>query len=128
VSVLGAVLASRVTDLTTDGLTAAGASVSAGEAGIGSLNELPPAIAGIVRAAYGDATALIFLIAGVLAILTFVAVLAIREVPLRTETGMERERIEAQQAGGPVHSDEAGTNESTHDRDRPVARRGRIPS
>jgi EmrB/QacA subfamily drug resistance transporter len=128
VSVLGAVLASRVTDLTTHGLTAAGVGVSAGEAGIGSLNELPPAIAGIVRAAYGDATALIFLIAGVLAILTFVAVLAIREVPLRTETGMERERIEAQQAGGPVHSDEAGTNESTHDRDRPVARRGRIPS
>jgi hypothetical protein len=88
-----------------------------------------------VRAAYGDATALIFLIAGVLAIVTFVAVLAIREVPLRTETGMERERIEAQQAGDPAHSDEAGANESMHGpgprpmtRDRPVVRRGGPPS
>jgi hypothetical protein len=64
------------------------------------LNELPPAIAGIVRAAYGDATALIFLISGVLAIVTLLAVLAIREVPLRTETGMERERAEALPGAG----------------------------
>jgi MFS family permease len=99
VSVLGAVLASQVTDLTSDGLAAAGAQVPAGgsgEVGIGSLNELPSAIAGIVRAAYGDATASIFLIAGALAIVSLLAVLAIREVPLRTETGLERERAEAQ--------------------------------
>ena len=98
VSVLGAVLASRVGELTTEGLATAGMPVPAGgigEVGIGSLNELSPAVAGIVRAAYGDATALIFLISGVLAIVTFLAVLAIREVPLRTETGMERERAEA---------------------------------
>src|SRR5207244_5506905 len=98
VSVLGAVLASRVGELTTQGLAVAGITAPAGGAGIGSLNELPDAIAGIVRAAYGDATALIFLIAGVLAIITVLAVLAIREVPLRTETGMERERSEAQVA------------------------------
>jgi EmrB/QacA subfamily drug resistance transporter len=95
VSVLGAVLASRVSELTSEGLATAGVAVPPGGAGIGSLNELPPAIAGIVRAAYGDATALIFLIAGSLAIVTLLAVLAIREVPLRTETGMERERAEA---------------------------------
>ena len=103
VSVLGAVLASRVGELTTEGLAAAGMPVPAGgigEVGIGSLNELPPAVAGIVRAAYGDATALIFLISGVLAIVTFLAVLAIREVPLRTETGMERERAEALPGAG----------------------------
>lgn len=98
VSVLGAVLASRVGELTTEGLAATGAVVPAGGAGIGSLNELPDAIAGIVRAAYGDATALIFMISGVLAIVTFLAVLAIREIPLRTESGMERERAEAQAA------------------------------
>ncbi|GAA0922864.1 MFS transporter [Pseudonocardia zijingensis] len=95
VSVLGAVLASRVAGLTDQGLAAAGLPVPEGGAGIGNLNELPPAVAGIVRAAYGDGTAMIFLIAGLLAIVTFVAVLAIREVPLRTETGMERERAEA---------------------------------
>jgi predicted MFS family arabinose efflux permease len=100
VSVLGAVLASRVSELTTEGLATAGVAVPAGDAGIGSLNELPPAVAGIVRAAYGDATALIFLISGVLAIVTVLAVLAIREVPLRTETGIERERAEAQPGGG----------------------------
>jgi EmrB/QacA subfamily drug resistance transporter len=100
VSVLGAVLASQVSELTTEGLAAAGVPVPAGgsgEVGIGSLNELAPAIATIVRVAYGDATALIFLIAGALAIVTLLAVLAIREVPLRTETGLERERAEALQ-------------------------------
>jgi EmrB/QacA subfamily drug resistance transporter len=100
VSVLGAVLASRVGELTTEGLAATGVPVpagGAGEAGIGNLNELSPAVAEIVRAAYGDATALVFLIAGALAVITVLAVLAIREVPLRTDTGMERERAEAQQ-------------------------------
>jgi EmrB/QacA subfamily drug resistance transporter len=100
VSVLGAVLASRVAELTTRGLAGAAVPPGTGDVGIGSLNELPPAVAGIVRAAYGDATALIFLIAGALAIVTFLAVLAIREVPLRTETGLERERAEVHAATG----------------------------
>jgi EmrB/QacA subfamily drug resistance transporter len=100
VSVLGAVLASRVAELTTRGLAGAAVPPGTGEVGIGSLNELPPAVAGIVRAAYGDATALIFLIAAALAIVTVLAVLAIREVPLQTETGMERERAEANAASG----------------------------
>ncbi|WP_246106675.1 MFS transporter [Pseudonocardia kunmingensis] len=98
VSVLGAILAARVTTLTTEGLGAAGITAppgGVGEVGIGSLNELPPALAGIVRAAYGDATAQIFLVAGALAVVTILAVLFIREVPLSTETGLERERSEA---------------------------------
>ncbi|HYH31229.1 MAG TPA: MDR family MFS transporter, partial [Pseudonocardia sp.] len=106
VSVLGAVLASQVANLTAQGLATAGVSVPAGlagEVGIGSLNQLPPAIADIVRGAYGDGTATIFLVAAALAVVTFVSVLAIREVPLRTETGMERERAEARQTDGQVH-------------------------
>jgi EmrB/QacA subfamily drug resistance transporter len=97
VSVLGAVLASRVAELTTQGLATAGVAVpgGSGSVGIGSLNELPPAIAAIVRASYGDATASIFMIAGALAIVTLLAILAIREVPLRTETGLERAQAEA---------------------------------
>src|SRR5690606_11650718 len=74
-----------------------------------NLNELPPAVAGIVRSSYGDATALIFLIAGVLAIITLVAVLAIREVPLRTETGIERERAEAMAAAARAAAQTAQT-------------------
>jgi EmrB/QacA subfamily drug resistance transporter len=111
VSVLGAVLASRVSELTSEGLATAGVGGSADGAGIGSLNELPPAIAGIVRAAYGDATALIFMIAGALAIVTFLAVLAIREVPLRTDTGMERERAEAQAAADRISPNGTGAHE-----------------
>jgi MFS family permease len=103
VSVLGAVLAARVTDLTMRGITAAGVPVPAGSdassVGIGSLNELPDALADIVRAAYGDATAQVFLVAAVLSVLTLLAVLAIKEVPLRTKSGLEMQREAMQEAG-----------------------------
>lgn len=102
-SVLGAVLAARVTDLTVLGITTAGVPVpagsDAGSVGIGSLNELPDALADIVRAAYGDATSQIFLIAAVLSVLTLIAVLAIKEVPLRTKSGLEMQREAVQEAG-----------------------------
>ncbi|MGA6161219.1 MFS transporter [Amycolatopsis magusensis] len=96
VSVLGAVLASQVSQRTTDGLGAAGIAVppGSGEVGIGSLNELPPVIGDIVRAAYGDGTALIFLIAGALSLITLVAIVAIKETPLQTRTGLERAATE----------------------------------
>ena len=103
VSVLGAVLASRVAHLTVEGLAAARVPLPAGgvdEVGIGNLRELTPQVAAIVRAAYGDATALVFLGAGVLAVITLVAVLCLKEVPLRTDTGLERERLEALRAEG----------------------------
>jgi EmrB/QacA subfamily drug resistance transporter len=104
VSVLGAVLAARVTDLTVLGITAAGVPVPAGSdassVGIGSLNELPDALADIVRAAYGDATAQVFLVAAVLSVLTLIAVLAIKEVPLRTKSGLEMQRDAAREAEG----------------------------
>lgn len=93
VSVLGAILANRVTELIMSGLAASGVPVPPGggaEVGIGSLNQLPPALADLVRAAYGDATATIFLVAAVLSVITLVAVLAIREVPLRTESGIQQ--------------------------------------
>ncbi|WP_433285812.1 MDR family MFS transporter [Pseudonocardia sp. CA-142604] len=103
VSVLGAVLAARVTDLTVLGITTAGVPVPAGgdasSVGIGSLNELPDALADIVRAAYGDATSQIFLVAAVLSVLTLIAVLAIKEVPLRTKTGIEMQREAVREAG-----------------------------
>jgi EmrB/QacA subfamily drug resistance transporter len=103
VSVLGAVLAARVTDLTVLGITTAGVPVPAGSdassVGIGSLNELPDALADIVRAAYGDATSQIFLVAAVLSVLTLIAVLAVKEVPLRTKTGIEMQREAVQEVG-----------------------------
>jgi EmrB/QacA subfamily drug resistance transporter len=96
VSVLGAVLATRVSDLTVRGLSEAGVAVPTGggidDVGIGSLNQLPAALAGIVRVAYGDATALIFLVSAGIAVLTLLSVLFIKEVPLRTKSGLELER------------------------------------
>ncbi|MCP2165556.1 MFS transporter [Goodfellowiella coeruleoviolacea] len=97
VSVLGAVLATRVSDLTLSGLTAAGVPLPAGggsgsaEIGISNLNQLPGPIADVVRGAYGDATALIFLISAALSIITVLAVLVIREVPLRTQNAMQQQ-------------------------------------
>ncbi|MFR9805344.1 MFS transporter [Pseudonocardia sp. RS010] len=97
VSVLGSILAGRVATLTTDGLADAGIAVPAGgsgEVGIGSLNELPAFVADIVRAAYGDGTATIFLVSACLAVVSLLAIVFIKEVPLRTQSGIEQQRTE----------------------------------
>ncbi|MFZ2526041.1 MAG: MFS transporter [Rhodococcus sp. (in: high G+C Gram-positive bacteria)] len=92
VSVLGAVLSSHIVELIATGLAALGITIPGGSggAGLSNLNELPPAVAEVVRAAYGDATARIFLIAAVLAALAFVAIAFIKEVALNTRTGIEQ--------------------------------------
>jgi hypothetical protein len=48
------------------------------------VKSLPPQVAEIVRSAYGDATGTIFGVAAVVAVLSLVAALLIKEVPLRT--------------------------------------------
>ncbi|MFC5945085.1 MFS transporter, partial [Micromonospora harpali] len=81
VSVLGAVLARRVSDRITHDLAAAGIPVS-GSSGGGSLNldVLPAPVRDIVRAAYGDATGHIFLISAAIAVVGVVAALLLRPV------------------------------------------------
>ena len=94
VSVLGAILATRVADLIIDGLSKIGVDPTAtpqGEVGIGMLNELPEPIADIVRMAYGDGTASIFLVAAVLAAFSVLCLAAIKEVALKTKTGIEQQ-------------------------------------
>jgi hypothetical protein len=88
VAALGAVLASSVTDRIASGLSAAGLGASGAASGTGDassldLGKLPPAVAAIVRTAYADATGRIFLIAGIIAALTFVAVLLMPVTELR---------------------------------------------
>ena len=91
VAVLGAILAHRVSGLIASGLVALGPSGAAAAArmqsGSGSsdldFDGLPAPIAGVVRLAYGDATGRIFLIAAVMAFISLIAVLFIKEVPLR---------------------------------------------
>ncbi|GAA4610917.1 MFS transporter [Saccharopolyspora hordei] len=95
VSVLGAVLATRVTDYIVEGLSAIpGAAQAAGGGGSSSLDvgSLPEPIQVIVRAAYGDAIGDIFFISACIAVVTFVAVLFLRETPLRTTIDSHEER------------------------------------
>lgn len=85
VLVLGTVLNNRSADLITQGLAAKGIKVAAGSMDGASLdfNDMPAPVAAIVRSAFGDASARSFLIAGVVAVVAFLAVLFIKEVPLR---------------------------------------------
>ena len=84
VSVLGAVLGNRVKELATEGLADAGIPVGAGSSGASmDLNDMPAPIRDIMRAAYGDATAEIFLICRRHRVVALVAVLLIKEQPLR---------------------------------------------
>ncbi|SNS65391.1 drug resistance transporter, EmrB/QacA subfamily [Asanoa hainanensis] len=86
VSVLGAVLAHRVTDQITHDLSAAGVPAGGSSSGTSALNlnALPDTVQHIVRAAYGDATGHIFLISAAIAVVGVVAALLLRPVTLRT--------------------------------------------
>jgi len=85
VAALGAVLAARVKDLILAGLPpSARGQASGGGQSLLDVNHLPPQLAELVRHAYGDATGRIFLIAAVCGVVSLIAVLFIKEVPLRT--------------------------------------------
>ena len=85
VAALGAVLASNVSGKIATGLAQAGIPTGGG-GNVGSLDlgKLPPVVATIVRTAYADATGRIFLIAGVIALVTVVAVALMPVTELRT--------------------------------------------
>ncbi|WP_203906047.1 MDR family MFS transporter [Rhizocola hellebori] len=85
VSVLGAVLATRVQSNITEHLAAAGMPAGKSSGG-GSLNlsALPEAVQAIVRAAYGDATGHIFLISAGIGVVGLIAALLLPSIVLRT--------------------------------------------
>ncbi|MER7775264.1 MDR family MFS transporter [Streptomyces sp. NPDC096191] len=101
VSVLGAILANRVASEMTKGLSGAGITVPGGEASgessVPDMSTLPAPMRTIVEHAYAVATADLFLIATPFAVLALVAVVFIKEKPLKTTSGMERL---AEEAGG----------------------------
>jgi EmrB/QacA subfamily drug resistance transporter len=97
VSVLGAVLSSRVGTLIQSGLAdipGAAAAAGSGDIGLATLNGAPAPIRELIQVSYGDATGRIFLISALLSIITIVAILFIREIALRTESGDERLQAE----------------------------------
>ncbi|GAA3817677.1 MDR family MFS transporter [Cellulomonas soli] len=92
VSVLGAVLGSRVGDLIVEGLVKIGIDPSAlGGSGsaLPDLATLPGPVRVVVESAFGDGIAELFLLAVPVALVSLVAVLLLREVPLGTRSGAE---------------------------------------
>ena len=98
------------------------------------LDKLPPAVATIVRTSYADATGQIFLIAGLIAIVTFVAVWLMPVTELRTtirkveETRTRSRRGPARRARRRAHASSRGRPGLTPTRRRKAPVRGRGPS
>jgi EmrB/QacA subfamily drug resistance transporter len=88
VSVLGAVLAHRITDYVTDGMTKLGIRPEGATGGNGSaipdLDALPGPVRTVVESAYGHGVADIYLYAAPMAVVALLLVLFVKEVPLRT--------------------------------------------
>jgi EmrB/QacA subfamily drug resistance transporter len=90
VSALGAVMANRITDYVKDGLTDLGpkyaslASGSSSSSSIPDMDKLPAPLRTVMESAYGHGIADVFLIAAGMALVAFLIVLFIKEVPLRT--------------------------------------------
>lgn len=97
VSALGAVLSNRVGDLIVAGLAGLGIDASALGAGgtstLPNLATLPEPVRLVVERAFGDAIADLFLVAAPVALVSLVAVLFLKEVPLGRKSGIEQ-RVE----------------------------------
>ncbi|NEK85031.1 MFS transporter [Blastococcus saxobsidens] len=97
VSVLGALLATRVAD----DLSVLGPMEGGGEAAAPDMSALPEQVRELIRNAYADATAELFLIATPLAALALVVVLFIKEKALKTTSGAQR--LAEEQQTLPLH-------------------------
>ncbi|MFJ2113721.1 MDR family MFS transporter [Streptomyces sp. NPDC087850] len=102
VSALGAILANRVNSEMSKSLGGSGrpASGGSGEGSVPDMSTLPAPMRGIVEHAYAVATAELFLISTPIAALAVVAVVFLKEKPLKTTSGMERLAEESAAAGG----------------------------
>ncbi|MCP2297909.1 drug resistance transporter, EmrB/QacA subfamily [Nocardia amikacinitolerans] len=83
VSVLGSVLATRVSQLSTEGFAKLGIHTGASGGSNLNLDALPGPVAAIVRTSYGDATGRIFLIAALATVVALIATALLPNRPLR---------------------------------------------
>jgi EmrB/QacA subfamily drug resistance transporter len=88
VAVLGAMMGTRVANLISEGLAAIGIKMPAGGGGELDLSTMPEPIKLIVRASYGDGAAMIFMVSACIAVVALIAVLFIKEIPLRRTVAM----------------------------------------
>ncbi|WP_204358505.1 MFS transporter [Streptosporangium sp. 'caverna'] len=84
VSALGAVLGNRIIQYTEDGLARLGIHNSVSDGSIPVISALPAPVRAVVQSAYGDGVGDVFLYAAPTALLALIAILFIKEVPLRT--------------------------------------------
>ncbi len=120
VSVLGALMATKVAELLGDKSAQLQAAIAAlGEQGkelgasiaggsIPAVHSLPDSVRIIIESSYGDAVAFIFLIAAPLSILTILAIAFVPNLPLSNQTRQERAESDAAQinSGGAVEKAE----------------------
>lgn len=103
VSALGAVLGSRVTSLVSDGLAALG--IKGGDGGgIPDVAKLPAPVKGVVESAYGRGIGDVFLYAAPFALIALLLVIFVKEVALKTNSGLQQvansETVPGGSAGG----------------------------
>ncbi|GAB3572892.1 MFS transporter [Amycolatopsis endophytica] len=124
VSALGALLAAQVSSHVASSLSAMGIDpAAAGGASGGSLNlgALPEPFQSIVRAAYGDSIGAVFLAGGIIAVVTLIAVLFIKEVPLRRTLDLTDDEAPSVAAAEPVVTGSAIHGTVTGPSGRPLA-------
>jgi EmrB/QacA subfamily drug resistance transporter len=90
VSALGAVLGSRVTHFVADGLDRLHIRSDAGGGGIPDVSKLPQPVRGVVEDAYGHGIGDVFLYAAPFALLSFLLVVFVKEVALKTRSGLQQ--------------------------------------
>ncbi|MGW6293811.1 MFS transporter [Streptomyces sp. NPDC055058] len=136
VSVLGSVMASRISQYATDTIGTLGprdraaAAESAGSGAIPDMDLLPPAIRTWLESAYGHGIADIFLYVAPVAFLALLVTLFIKEVPLRT-TGALAQAAEASSDTpdtAPDTAPDAGPRAASETTDADVANPSTVPA
>lgn len=113
VSVLGSVLATRVSELSAEGFAKLGITASGSGGSNLDLSALPAPIAEIVRASYGDATGRIFLIAAAACVVALIATALLPNKQLRTTIDIDpaQDPMRAAAAGTPAEAQTAPERE-----------------
>ncbi|NKI42371.1 MFS transporter [Streptomyces physcomitrii] len=109
VSALGALMAHRIPDYVKDGLTDLGpegaklaAQADRGHGAIPDLDAMPAPLRQIMESAYGHGIADVFLYAAPMGLLALIAVVFIKEVPLRTAAGLQQAAAASEPANAPA--------------------------
>ncbi|MYT72971.1 MULTISPECIES: MFS transporter [unclassified Streptomyces] len=106
VSALGSIMSTRITHYVKDGLAdlgPKGAALGHGGTGGGAipdLDKLPAPLRTIMESSYGHGIADVFLIAAPIALIALIAMLFIKEVPLRTSGGLDQAKETEAAASG----------------------------